>query len=146
AIGAFEENIAAKMLMDANPWVRVWAIRLLGESPRVSSAMVKRLVDLASNDPAPEVRLQLAATAQRLPHEATLPPLQNLMKHVEDANDPCIPLMIWLACEPGVAAQSELVLNWLKDHAAGNPLVTNEIVPRAMRRLVASNQAEKMAA
>jgi putative membrane-bound dehydrogenase-like protein len=146
AIGVFEENIAAKMLMDANPWVRVWAIRLLGEAGQVSSATMKRLLDLASSDPAPEVRLQLAATAQRLQHEDTLPLLQKLMQHAEDANDPCIPLMIWLAYEPRVVAQFELILNWLKDHASGNPLVTNEMVPRVMRRLVATNQPGKNAA
>src|SRR5262249_26110255 len=60
AIGAFEEGIANKLLMDANSWVRVWTIRLLGESSQVSAALMKRLVELASHDKAPEVRLQLA--------------------------------------------------------------------------------------
>src|SRR4029077_4511590 len=104
------------------------------------------LVHLASEEKAPEVRLQLAATAQRLQHQDVLPLLQNLMQHAGDAEDPCIPLMIWLAFEPRVVAQSQLALSWIKDHAQGNSLVTNEIVPRTMRRLLAANQPDKLAA
>jgi putative membrane-bound dehydrogenase-like protein len=146
AVGSFNEEIAFKLLGDASPWVRSWAIRLLGEPREVSSAVLSRLIALAANDKAPEVRLQLAATAQRLQHQDTMPLLQNLMQHAEDAADPCIPLMIWLAYEPRVAARSDVALTWLKDHAAGNPLVTNEIVPRVMRRLVATNQPDRLAA
>jgi len=103
-------------------------------------------MSLAANDKAPEVRLQLASTAQRLEHQDILPLLQNLMLHKEDAGDPCIPLMIWLAYEPQVPIQTDSILNWLKEHAAGNPLVTNEVIPRTMRRLVAVNQREKLGA
>src|SRR5207247_10833345 len=132
--------------MDDDAWVRCWSLRLLGENGQVSGGMMSRLVHLASEEKAPEVRLQLAATAQRPQQHDTLPLLQNLMQHAEDAFDPCIPLMIWLAYEPRVAAQSDVALDWLKGHAAGNSLVTNEIVPRAMRRLVAANQPDKLAA
>jgi putative membrane-bound dehydrogenase-like protein len=146
AVGAFDEDIASKLLLDPSPWVRSWTIRFLGEPGEVSKAVLSRFASLAADDQAPEVRLQLAATAQRIQSQDTMPLLQNLMQHTEDASDPCIPLMIWLAYEPKIAAQTNIALIWLKDHAAGNPLVTNEIVPRAMRRLVASNQPEKLAA
>jgi putative membrane-bound dehydrogenase-like protein len=145
AVGAFDEVLANKALQHVSPWVRSWTIRLLGESEQVSAAMLARLVDLARTDPAPEVRLQLAATAQRLTRQDTLPLLQNLMRHSEDADDPCIPLMIWLAYEPRVAAQSAAVLDWLQRNASGNLLIVNEIIPRVMRRLVATNNPSKLA-
>lgn len=146
AVASYSEEVGGKLLMDASPWVRSWAIRLLGEPGQVSEAVMSRLVEQAVKDKAPEVRLQLAATAQRLQHQDVMPLLQNLMVHTEDAGDACIPLMIWLAYEPRVAVQSDSALAWLKDHAAGNPLVTNEIVPRTMRRLVATDQPKKLAA
>jgi putative membrane-bound dehydrogenase-like protein len=146
AIGAFNEELATKLMTDSDPWVRCWSLRLLGEPAHVSEGMMSRLVRLASDEKAPEVRLELAATAQRLQHQDTLPLLENLMRHKEDADDPCIPLMIWLAYEPRLALQAHLALNWLKDHAAGNSLISNEIVPRAMRRLVASSDPDKLAA
>jgi putative membrane-bound dehydrogenase-like protein len=146
ALGALQEDFATKLLADSSPWIRSWTIRLMGEGKSVSSEEMHRLVDLARKDKAPEVRLQLAATAQRLQNQDVLPLLQNLMLHSEDAKDPCIPLMIWLALEPRVVSQTEALLSWLKENAAGNLLVTNEIISRAMRRLVAANQPEKLAA
>src|SRR5262249_55238104 len=56
------------------------------------------------------------------------------------------PLMIWLAYEPRVRAQRNPALDWLKENAVGNPLVMNEIVPRTLRRLVATGRAEDLSA
>jgi putative membrane-bound dehydrogenase-like protein len=137
AVGAFNEATAETILHHESRWLRAWAIRLLGESGIVSDKMLARLTEMADKDEAPEVRLQLASTARRLAKQDTLPLLHNLMKHKADASDPCLPLMIWLAYEPKIAAAQAKGLDWLRDHAAGNNLVANDIVPRAMRRLVA---------
>ncbi len=148
AVGAFDEAFAERMLAHKSPWVRCWAVRLAGEggAGKVSAKLFDRFAELAESDPAPQVRLQLASTAQQLKRQDTLPLLHNLMKHKEDARDPCLSLMIWLAYEPRVAAQRNPALDWLKKAAPGNALVTNEIVPRTMRRLVATGRAEDLAA
>ena len=146
AVGAFDEAFAERTLAHRSPWMRSWAVRLLGEAGHVSDGMLARFTEMAAHDPAPEVRLQLASTAGRLAKQDTLPLLENLMRHAEDATDPDLPLMIWLAYEPRVARQPREALGWLKDNAAGNPLVRDAIVPRAMRRLVATGKAEDLAA
>jgi putative heme-binding domain-containing protein len=146
AVGAFDEDIAERLFEHSSPWVRSWAVRLLGEPGKASPRVLARLTELAAKDKAPEVRSQLASTAQRLKEQDTLPLLHNLMKHKDDAKDPCIPLLIWLAYEPRVAAQRNPALDWLRKAAPGNALVTNEIVPRTMRRLVATGKAEDLAA
>jgi putative membrane-bound dehydrogenase-like protein len=146
AVGAFDETIATKALQHASPWVRAWTIRLLGEAGQVSDNMLERLVQLAKDEEAPEVRLQLASTAQRLTHQDTLPLLHALLRHSEDVHDPCIPLMIWLAYEPHLFARQRTMLAWLKEHASGNFLVTEEIVPRVMRRVLARDNRDGLAA
>src|SRR5262249_36520922 len=146
AVGAFDEATAAKLFDHPSPWVRSWAVRLLGEPGKVSPQALTRLTELAAKDKAPEVRSELASTAQRLKKQDTLPLLFNLMNHAEDAKDPCIPLLIWLAYEPRVVAQHRSALDLLKLAAPGNELVTNEIVPRTMRRLAATGKAEDLAA
>jgi putative membrane-bound dehydrogenase-like protein len=146
AVGSFDDALAAKALADRSPWVRSWAVRLLGEAGKVSGPMLDRFTELAAKDEAPEVRLQLASTAQRLTAQDTLPLLHNLMKHKEDVKDPDVPLMIWLAYEPRVAGQRRGALDFLRDHAADNPLVANEIVPRVVRRLVATGNADDLEA
>jgi putative heme-binding domain-containing protein len=144
-VGAFDEAFAGKCLEHKSPWVRSWAIRLLGESGQVSGKILSRWVEMAGKDAAPEVRLQLASTAQKLAKQDTLPLLHRLMKHKEDARDPCLPLMIWLAYEPRVLGNRPAVLAWLKDHAAGNPLVMDRILPNAIRRLVDGDRREDLA-
>ncbi|HEV2948404.1 MAG TPA: PVC-type heme-binding CxxCH protein, partial [Gemmataceae bacterium] len=150
AVGAFDEDTATKLLADPSPWFRSWTVRLLGETPQLSTVMMNRLNDLASKDKAPEVRLQLAATAQHLRNQdvAVMSLLHTLMLHTEDATDPYIPLMIWLGYERAMAARfsrSTWALNFLKGAAADYPLIKNEIVPRVMRRLVATDRADKLA-
>src|SRR5207302_295026 len=63
-----------------------------------------------------------------------------------DAKDPDLPLMIWLAYEPRVPKERNAALEFLRDHAAGNPLVADDIVPRAVRRLVATGKPDDLEA
>ena len=71
--------------------------------------------------------------------------LHVLLQHKEDATDPVIPLMLWLAYEKQIS-QGNIDLHWLRDNAAGNPLVTDTIVPRHMRRLASGGKAADLAA
>jgi putative heme-binding domain-containing protein len=54
--------------------------------------------------------------------------------------------MIWWAYEPKLAEKPRAELEWLKANAAGNPLITDHILPRAMQRLVATGKREDLAA
>src|SRR5439155_26225925 len=118
SVGALDEKLAAKALEHSSPWVRSWVIRLLGEAGQVSAGMLETLTQRAKQDPAAEVRLQLASTAQRLTRQDTVPLLHHLMQHPEDSRDPCIPLMIWLAYEPRLARGFDSELPWLQEHAS----------------------------
>jgi len=141
AVGALGEATLTKVLQHASPWVRSWAVRLAGEEQALSASMLARFAEVARADPSPVVRLQLACTAQHLPLEARLPVLENLLLHKEDAHDPDIPLMIWLAYEPVVASGQGSTLAFLTQHAEDNPLLSEEIMPRVCRRLLATNRA-----
>jgi putative membrane-bound dehydrogenase-like protein len=129
------------------PALRGWVVRLLGESGPLSDGMLKRLTALAAGERSASVRLELVSTALRLGRsQDTLPLLRALMGHKEDATDPVIPQMLWLAYEPKLTAAANAELDWLKDNAPGNALITDTIVPRTMRRLVATGKADDLAA
>jgi putative membrane-bound dehydrogenase-like protein len=144
AVGGFDEAVAEKALHHVNPSIRTWGVRFLSEGGHVSSRMLDALTELARSESAPEVRSQLASSAQRLARQDTLPLLHQLMGHQEDVADPNIPLLIWLAYEPCVMSRRDEILGWLKQHAAGNTLVTNEIMPRVLRRLLADGQGTNL--
>jgi putative heme-binding domain-containing protein len=74
----------------------------------------------------------------------TNPVVRILLTHKEDAADPNIPQLLWLAYEPGLAKNPKDELTWLKNNAANNALITDTIVPRAMRRLVATGKREDL--
>jgi putative membrane-bound dehydrogenase-like protein len=146
ALGSFDQATGLRTLQHADPYVRSWAVRLLGQANLIDNPVLAKLVTLAVGEQAPQVRSQLASTAQRLTKLDTLPLLHALMLHKEDRNDPNIPLLLWLAYEPRVSTGRRPALDWLKDHATGNSMVTEEIVPRAIRRVAATGKAEDLEA
>ncbi len=135
-------------LLEESPVLRSWAVRFIGEHPAGSEeAWLKRLTDLAGKDPAPMVRRELASAALRLANQADLlPVLHNLMQRKEDKDDPVIPQLVWLGYEQELAAAGRDELDWMATNAPGNPLITGYMVPRTMRRLVATGKPEDLAA
>ncbi len=143
-VGGFDDDLAEKLLGHANPWVRAWTVRLLGEPGKVSERLRGQITRLAETDPNADVRLAIAATCQRLDAAAAVPVLEQLALCDADAGDPAIPLMIWFAYQRSVAEHREETLDWLRANAAGHPMVTREILPRVMRRLVATGKPEDL--
>src|SRR5262249_24631153 len=100
---------------------------------------------MAAKEAGPVLRRELASAGIRLGQQTkTHVLLHALMSHSEDAADPVIPQLLWLAYEPKLVVRPKAELDWMKHSSAGNSLVTNFIVPRAMRRLVATNKPEDL--
>ncbi|MCA9152686.1 MAG: HEAT repeat domain-containing protein, partial [Planctomycetales bacterium] len=68
-------------LRHAEPDVRRWAVRLLGERNHLGADVVAALVELAASDPDIDVRAQLACTARRLDARNCLAIVTALLKH-----------------------------------------------------------------
>src|SRR5207244_226465 len=128
-----------------------WAVRLLGQLDReLNEKTWDELWKLASKDSSPDVRLQLAASCQRwskLPRKkgqrwTCFWVIRSLVHRDEDAKDPVIPLMDWLALEPHTVALDAFRFidpvdflvttgGLLKEE---HPLLRYHIVPRMLRR------------
>ncbi len=128
------------------------AIRGIAESPEFSPRHLKLLGAVAAAKSSPAVRRELASAAIRLADTHDVRPLLHaLMARKEDAADPVIPNLVWLAYEKvvskkeGASTPAEKELGWLGENAAGNPFVNDQIVPRVMRRLVATGQPGDLA-
>ena len=168
-----DETTALKALDHAEPQVRLWVVRLLADERKLPSDFVARVATLAKSEPNIEVRIQLAASAKRLPVEQSLPIVRNLMLHDEDLADPRQPLMIWWALEAAIEPSSGSGLNRigpdsispqtvsrLPERSASEspalrlfddktlwrrPLVQKEILPRLMRRFASTGQRSDLA-
>lgn len=101
------------LLKDEDEHVRAWAIRLLSDFWPLDTLTSKRptkdvfdetiytsLVNLAKTDSSSFVRLTLASTLQRLPHQHRAALAMELVKHTEDAEDKNLPSLVWFGLIP----------------------------------------------
>ncbi|AWM39984.1 Cytochrome c [Gemmata obscuriglobus] len=125
----------------------------------LSGDAISFLTDLGNQVP-PRARRELASAAVRLGDNHDVAPLlRALLAHKEDAKDPIIPHLVWLAYEkvltqerkapaetradaPRSPTESELA--WLAEQAPDNIFVRDSIVPKVMRRLVATGKPEDL--
>ena len=134
-LGRFDDALALKTLSHANPHIRRWAIRLIGDRNEASPEIAMRLVKLAGKETDVEVRLQLAASALRLPAELCLQIADELSRHDGDVVDPFIPMMLWWAIESKAASHPEQVMSLFRHSEFWRrPLVAETVVPRVMQR------------
>ncbi|MEM9365561.1 MAG: PVC-type heme-binding CxxCH protein, partial [Planctomycetota bacterium] len=135
-----------KQLRSADPEMRVWAIRRItddwpidtvyGIHPRLATlepqsvdAWLERLVELASKDPSPAVRRQLASTLCRLPVKRR-PELGSLLTaRIDDRDDHNLPLLIWYGLMPLINGTPQELIPVLERSAM--PTVTRNLA-RAM--------------
>jgi putative membrane-bound dehydrogenase-like protein len=133
-IGALDEPVILALLRDAYPHVRGWGVQLACEPlapasvASLSAAVRDRLVALSGEDPSPVVRRFLASAAGRIPHADRWEILAGLLAHGEDSADHNLPLLVWYALEPLVAADPSRAVRL---SAAGRiPLVSRFVVRR----------------
>jgi len=134
--GGFNDDVAKASLMHNDPFVRMWGVRLIGDSKKVSTAIADEIVKLSLNEMHPEVRSQLAATAKRLHNITSVGIMRNLLNN-DDSNDPDLPLQIWWAIESVAESQRDDVVKIFEDKKIwGNPVVSKTILTRLVQRYI----------
>jgi len=100
--------VQALPLNVSDPYIRRWAVKMIGEGHEGSA---DTLVRLAREEQHPEVRAQILATAKRLPAKTALPLLWS-----GDAEDQSghLPLLAWWALESKAEKEREAVFAFLK--------------------------------
>ena len=78
-VGGLDEARALKALEHADPYVRLWTVRLKCDANRVSPSIAAALAGRAAVEPDIEVLSQLACSAKRLPTRDSLPVVRALL-------------------------------------------------------------------
>ena len=123
------EETLVQSLSDKHPYVRAWAIQLLGEDHNIPPAALKRLEEMAISDPSPSVRMYLAGSLQRMELDQRWELVEGLLTHEEDLDDHNIPLMIWFGMEPLVEKDPQWALKMAQKSKI--PLLSQFIARRA---------------
>jgi putative heme-binding domain-containing protein len=129
----------------ADPYVRLWTVRLACDDNTVSDEVAKKLADMAYRDPNVEVRSQLACSARRLPAAQALPIVKQLAQRSADIDDIHIPLLLWWAIETKTDADRDAVLALFTDKTFwAEPIVGKHLAERLMRRYAATGQRKDL--
>ncbi|MBM3998623.1 MAG: DUF1080 domain-containing protein [Planctomycetes bacterium] len=135
--GRLTDAIAGRLLADASPYVRGWAVQLMlerfaAESPGAAppAPFLDRLAAMSRDDESPIVRLYLASAAQRLPLDARWTILEGLARHAADAEDPNLPLMYWYAAEPLADVDTSRALAFAMSAGESIPLLREFMLRR----------------
>jgi putative heme-binding domain-containing protein len=148
--GGFDATVARALFKHRDPYVRAWAVRLVGDTNAADPSTARALAGLAVQEDNVEVRSQLAASAKRFPADVALPIVRALLAHDEDLSDPYLPLQLWWAIESKCADRSDDVLALFSSGAEESPwrypMVRTHIAARLMRRFAAAGGARNFAA
>lgn len=145
-VGVLDDDLAISAIRHSEPAVRKWAVRLLGDDRRLSTAIEAALIDQAATEPNIVVRGQMASSARRWPASFALLFINALLTHSEDAGDGRQPLLLWWAIEPLCGTHPQQVVALLQDPAMWrSPLVREHLLHRIMRRFAQSDQRANLA-
>lgn len=130
----FTDSVASMALRHNDPFVRMWAVRLIGDENNPSGFINNSLIQMTAAETHPEVRSQLAATAKRLHNSTAVRIIKNLLDR-DDSADPDIPLQTWWAVESvSESNRDELIALFRDKKIWNNPVVTRTILNRLVQR------------
>ena len=145
AVGKLDESAALGALEHPDPFVRLWAVRLLCDESQVTESVARAIARRAAIEPDVLVRSQLACSAKRLPARDALPIVRALLARGEDEQDIHIPLLLWWALESKIASDPELVLAIFSEPEAWNlPIVKATVTERLMRRFASAGTRQDL--
>ncbi len=137
ATADLDEGLVLELLKHPYPYVRYWAVRLVGDGNTASNKVFTSLVALAANDESLVVRSQLAASAKRLPASQSLPIVEALLTHHPNESDSRIPWLIWWAIEAKATSDIDRVVEmFAKETMWANPAARENNL-RLVRRFAA---------
>jgi putative heme-binding domain-containing protein len=132
----FNASRAEQLLQHPVAAVRRWTVRLVGDDRDVEPALAQALLSLAAREPDVETRLQLAATAKRLPAAVAVPLVFTLLARMGDEADLYVPNMLWWALEAH-ADHPELILTqlqrtdrWQNEYRVGGHRIPENLLRR----------------
>ena len=144
-LDGLDARLRLEALEHSNSWVRVWAVRLIGDDRRATNRELSRMIAMAESDAHIEVRQQLASTAQRLPVGDAVGIIANLLKWDEDAADPYMPMMVWWALEKVCSSDPKVVLELFSDRDLfDRPMARKPILGFTMRRFASDGRRDSL--
>lgn len=111
-----DDSMASSLLGSKDPYIRRWAVKIIGEKGAKWTKSAASLKSLAQNEKHLEVRAQILASAKRLPAATALPLLWAGEGEADISGH--IPLLAWWALESKAEKERAAVFSFLTGDAA----------------------------
>lgn len=145
------------LVKDAEPSLRAWSARLIGERGDTSPEAMALLAALASDRDA-SVRLAVAVALRQfvsgaLTVDRPLPagrsgadfaPAFGALFQASTNADPTLAFLIWMVAEPLVATDTAIALEWLRHNGPNALPLSAQLTRKTVRRLCDTLQADKV--
>ncbi|MEX2580916.1 MAG: PVC-type heme-binding CxxCH protein [Verrucomicrobiales bacterium] len=142
-LGGLTDRLATKWLPHSDADVRRWVVRLVGDRRTASKELADGLKARGVQETDVQVRVQLAASAKRLPAETAVPVVDGLTTRDEDIEDKHQPLMVWWALEAHAESGRAVIHDWLESRELWErKMFREELAERLMRRYAMAGGAE----
>lgn len=138
--GGFDQPMAEASLAHPDPYIRAWAVRLVGDDPErlLSPGIAAMLQERADQDSSIRVRSQLASSAKRLPAGVGLAIVDRLLHRAEDRADLHLPLLLWWAIEGhAIDARNLITQRFMSPSGWASEFCRETVLPRLMKRYAA---------
>lgn len=143
ALGGFNQARGMELLSSPHAAVRMWTVRLFGDTRKISSELAHRLDEFAENEPDASVRQQLACSAARFPAHQALPIINANINRDIDADDPYIPLLWWWSVEKhSIEGREEVLKRFVRPTLWKSRLGREVLLTRLIRRYAAERTIE----
>ncbi len=144
--GGFNDGMALKAANHSDPYVRLWAVRLIGDSGNISPKVSQKLNEMSISESHLEVLGQLASTAKRLPPKSAIPIISGLFENDANQEDIENQLFTWWAVESKAETGRESLLELFnKKEVWSKTLVKNTVLERLMQRYAVKGGEENYA-
>ncbi|MFM9114721.1 MAG: HEAT repeat domain-containing protein, partial [Planctomycetota bacterium] len=128
-----------QLLTHTDASFRAWGVRAAGNFHEVEPALVSKIAELAQ-DPAADVKLQVAIAARKVKGLEPLPLLVKVLAQAGD--DPIIPQVVWQNLHPLLETNSDGFLAIVKQYDLKQTPNLTKILPRATERILAAKKKE----
>ncbi len=136
--GPLDGAFHGRLLAHADPGFRAWGVRAAGNYRTDNPPIVGRVKQLAE-DPAADVRLQVAIAARKLPGVDA--PALLLTALANSAGDKLMPHIVWQNLQPLLESNSQEVLAILENRAVLESQGVGTLMPLLVDRLLARDVA-----
>jgi len=123
-----------ELLASKDTTLRAWAVRAAGNQRQLDTPLVEQILAM-SDDPSPDVLLQVAIAAPKLDGVDPLPVLVDVAANSPD--DKLIPHIVWENIEPLLASRSREFLQLARRHDLKKSPNLARIMPHATERILA---------